>query len=68
MKRLAMYLLLAGALLNCVGCVGAPGYTGVERNRVIARTWSYDASQAVDDFDHFMLLRPPSHMTAWNVR
>lgn len=68
MKRLAMYVLLAGALLSCGGCVGSPGYTGVERNRVIARTWSYEFGQAVDDFDHVLLLRPPGNMTAWNVR
>ena len=69
MKRLAMYLLLAGSLLSCGGgCVGAPGYTGVERNRLIGRTWGYDAGQAVDDFDYVMMLRPPSKLTTWNVR
>jgi hypothetical protein len=68
MKRLAMYLLLAGAVLSCGGCVGSPGYTGVERNRQIGRTWSIDASQAVEDFDHALLLRPPSKLTRWHVR
>jgi hypothetical protein len=68
MKRLAMYLLLAGAMLSCGGCLGSPGYTPVERQRVIARTWSYEAGQAVDDWDHFWLLKPPGHMTQWNVR
>ena len=68
MKRLAMYVLLAGALLSSGGCLGTPGYTGAERNRMIGRAWSYEAAQAVDDFDYIMLLRPPSRLTSWNVR
>jgi hypothetical protein len=68
MKRIAMFLLLAGTVLTCGGCLGTPGYTGRERARMIGRSWSYEGGQLVDDFDSFMLLRPPSKMTTWNVR
>ena len=68
MKRLAMYVLLAGVLVSSGGCLGTPGYTGAERARMIGRTWSYDAAQAVDDVDYVLMLRPPSKLTKWNVR
>ena len=68
MKRLAMYVLLAGVLLSSGGCLGTPGYTGRERNRMIGRAWSYEGGQLVDDFDYVLLLRPPSRLTQWNVR
>jgi hypothetical protein len=68
MKRFAMFLLLAGVLLTSGGCLGTPGYTGNERNRMIGRTWSYESAQLVDDFDYVLMLRPPSKMTTWNVR
>ncbi len=68
MKRFAMLFVLAGAMFSLTGCLGTPGYTGVERNRMIGRAWSYDMAQAVDDFDSVLLLRPPSRNTIWNVR
>jgi hypothetical protein len=68
MKRFAMLVLLAGAVLSSGGCLGTPGYTGTERNRQIGRAWSYEGGQIVDDFDYVMMLRPPSKLTTWNVR
>ena len=68
MKRIAMFLLLAGITLTSAGCLGTPGYTGTERNRQIGRAWSYEGGQIVDDFDYVLLLRPPSRLTTWNVR
>ena len=68
MKRLAVLMLLAGALLTSGGCLGTPGYTGTERNRLIGRTWSYEGGQMVDDFDSVLMLRPPSRSTVWHVR
>ncbi len=68
MKRFAMFALLAGTMVWCGGCFGTPGYTAAERHRQIGRAWSYEGGQAVDDFDHVLLLRPPSRLTQWNVR
>ena len=68
MKRFALLALLAGALGSSTGCIGTPGYSGVERNRQISRNMVYDAGQIVDDFDSALLLRPASHMTKWNVQ
>ena len=68
MKRFALFTLLAGVVLTSGGCLGTPGYSGVERNRQINRTWHYEGGQAVDDWDSFWLLRPPSRNTTWNVR
>ena len=68
MKRFVLYTLLTCMTVLSGGCLGTPGYTGEERSRMIGRTWSYDMGQAVDDWDSFWLLRPPSRMTRWNVR
>ena len=68
MKRFAMLALVGGAVLFSGGCLGTPGLSPQERNREIARTWSYEGGQAVDDFDYLLLLRPPSRSTWWNVR
>lgn len=68
MKRFVMSALLSGVVVLSGGCLGTPGYSGVERNRQIARNWSFEGGQAVDDFDHILLLRPPSRMTTWNIR
>ena len=56
----------AAAAASGTGCT--PAYSWQERNALIARTWKYDAKQAVDDFDSVLMLRPPSRMTVWNVR
>lgn len=67
MKLLPLIALLAGSMLLTTGC-GTPGYSATERNQQIARNWSYEGGQAVDDFDHILLLRPASHLTLWNVQ
>ena len=59
-------LLLAGGLFS--GGCATPVYSPVERGALIARTWDYEFKQAVDDFDHVMLLRPPSRLTVWHVQ
>jgi hypothetical protein len=65
--RIFVLIGLLGAAATCgSGCT--PAYNVQERNALIARTWKYDARQAVDDFDSALLLRPPSRMTVWNVR
>jgi hypothetical protein len=43
-------------------------YSASERNALIARTWSVDLHEAVDDFDALLMLRPPSRMTIWHIR
>ena len=67
MKIVTLIGLLVGALFVTTGC-GTPGYSAAERNQIIARDWGYDFAQASDDLDHFMLFRPASHMTIWNVQ
>ena len=60
-------LLLAGPVFSG-GCADTLAYSASERNALIARTWSIDAHEAVDDIDSFLMLRPPSRMTIWHVR
>jgi hypothetical protein len=67
MKVFVLIGLLAGAALINGGCA-TPAYSAKERNALIARTWSIDAHQAVDDFDSLLLLRPPSRLSIWHVR
>lgn len=66
MRILVLIGLLAGTATLGTGCT--PAYSFKERNALIARTWSVDAKQAVDDFDNALLLRPPSRLTIWHVR
>ena len=67
LKRVAACGLLAILLSSMTGCA-TPAYSPTERNKMISRTWGYDARQAVDDWDEFWLLRPPSRLTIWHVR
>ena len=67
MKVLALLVLLSGMLSLSTGCY-TPAYSPSERRAQIFRNWDYEAKQAVDDFDHLMLLRPASHLTIWNVQ
>lgn len=60
-------LLLLGSTFFTGGCA-TPAYSANERGAQIARTWSVDAHEAVDDFDALFLLRPPSRMTIWHIR
>jgi hypothetical protein len=67
MKSLALITILAGALFITTGCA-TPGYTATERNQLIGRDADYDFKMASDDWDYLLLLRPPSHLTIWNVK
>ena len=67
LKRVVACGLLAMLLSSMTGCA-TPAYSALEREKMISRTWRYDTRQAVDDFDEFLLLRPPSRMTIWHVR
>ena len=67
LKRLVVCALLAAGASSVTGCT-TPAYSAQERDKMISRTWRYDKRQAVDDFDEFWLLRPPSRLTIWHVR
>ena len=67
LKRLAVCVLLAAGASSVTGCA-TPAYSARERDKMISRTWRYDQRQAVDDWDEFWLLRPPSRLTQWHVR
>jgi len=74
MKKLAALALVVASGTVLGGCarpfeIGwTPGYTAKERGQMIARNWDYEGKQSQDDIDHALLLRPVSHLTAWNVR
>jgi hypothetical protein len=67
MRIFVLLGLLAGSALVSGGCETL-AYSAQERDAQIARTWSIDSREAVDDFDSLLLLRPPSRMTIWHVR
>ena len=67
MKVFALFVVLAGMIVGSTGCA-TPAYSPSERRAQIFRNWDYEAKQAVDDFDHLLLLRPASHLTIWNVQ
>lgn len=67
MRIFVLIGLLAGAAFVSGGCETL-AYSAQERSAMINRTWSIEAREAVDDFDSFLLLRPPSQMTIWHVR
>ena len=69
-KLLKAVSLLALAVLPVTsgGCLAPPAYTPLERYQMIGRNIDYEGRQAVDDWDHFWLLRPASRLTIWNVR
>ena len=67
MKLIALLALLSGCMFLSTGCA-TPGYSATERNNLIHRSQRYEARQAVDDWDSFWMLRPPSQLTHWNVR
>ena len=68
MRKLASLMLLVGATFGLGGCLATPAYTGAENGGRILRTWDYEFKQGVEDFDHAMLLFPPSRLTAWQLR
>jgi hypothetical protein len=67
LRRLALCALLLAGMVSMTGCA-TPAYSAQERDKMISRTWRYDGRQAVDDWDEFWLLRPPSRLTIWHVR
>lgn len=68
MRKLASLLLLVGATFGLGGCLATPAYTGSENTGRMLRTWDYEWKQAVEDTDHLLLLFPPDHLTAWQLR
>lgn len=66
-KALSLLLLSLLAIFG-TGCFATPAYSPIERYQQIGRNWDYEGKQAVDDWDHFWLLRPASRMTIWNVK
>ena len=66
-KQLVLCGLLVGGLSSMTGCA-TPAYSAQERDKMISRSWNYQGRQAVDDWDEFWLLRPPSRLTIWHVR
>ena len=66
-KMLVSVVVCAGALMS-TGCLfPTPAYSAHERTQMIARNQDYEWRQAMDDWDHLLLLRPASHMTIWDV-
>lgn len=67
LRRLVPCALLLAGMVSMTGCA-TPAYSAQERDKMISRTWRYEGRQAVDDWDEFWLLRPPSRLTIWHVR
>jgi hypothetical protein len=67
LKRAVQCGLLVAGVSSMTGCA-TPAYSPKERDKMISRTWNYEGRQAVDDWDSFWLLRPPSRLTIWHVR
>lgn len=63
-----MLALVAGGCARPFEIGWSPAYTARERHQMIARNWDYEGKQLVDDVDSFLLLRPASRLTLWNVR
>jgi hypothetical protein len=74
MKKLAIFALIAAGVMSAVGCARpgelfyTPAYTARERADQIARNWDNEGKMSQDDIDHFLLLRPQSRLTTWNMR
>lgn len=67
-------LLILSAVAATTGCA-RPGefgyttaYTSKERGNAILRNWDNEGKMAMDDIDSFLLLRPQTHLTPWNMR
>lgn len=60
--------ILAVLAVGVGGCtLDTPGYSAKERFAQIHRNRVYEAQQANDDLDHYLLARPDSQLTVWNV-
>lgn len=72
MRKLLSVLSLAavaGLPLVAGGCLATPAYAPIERYQQIGRNWDYEGRQGVDDLDrNWLLTRPSSRLTIWNVR
>ena len=68
MKTLLAAVVVLGGLAMFSGGCASPAYSAHERQQIINRNQGYEYAQAVDDWDHFWLSRPASHMTIWNVQ
>lgn len=66
MKQVVL-LLLGVALAGCAEFGSSPAYSLKERHQQIARNWSFEGQQLVEDIDRALLLRPMSHLTLWNL-
>ena len=66
-KRLVLIGVLIAGMFSMTGCA-TPAYSPTERDKLISRTWNYEGRMAVDDWDEFWMLRPPSRLTIWHVR
>jgi len=60
---------LAAVMLSGLvgGCMETPAYSSGERFDQIKRNIHYEGEQFNDDVDHFLMLRPASRDTIWNV-
>jgi hypothetical protein len=67
MKTFVLAVFCAVMLFGLVGCE-TPGYSTQERFQLIGRDWGYEYEQLNDDVDYGLMLRPPSHLTEWNVQ
>ena len=59
--------LLSLCLLGLSGCLEPPGYSTKQRLAQIGNAQGYNLQMMNDDVDNALLLRPASHLTAWNV-
>jgi len=68
MKLLICSLAVMALGMFAAGCAEeTPAYSANERYGQISRNWHTEAEQMNDDVDSFMLLRPESRLSVWNV-
>jgi hypothetical protein len=61
----AIFMFLAVGAGGCT--LDTPAYSAKERFAQIHRNRDYEAKQGNDDLDHWLLARPDSQLTVWNV-
>ncbi len=62
----SMLLLMLAGLSGCL-TLDTPGYSAKERFAQIGRNWHYESESFNDDVDRFLLLRPDSQLSTWNI-
>lgn len=67
MKRVALLLVLVGALFATTGCE-TPGYSSRENIQNVTRNYGYDLRQTTDDWNFLWLQDTPSRLTPWGVQ